>query len=414
MALSRFSAMRPRLTWLVAILFCGVILAAGAQAADDDVIRIGAIAPLSSPGSYQQGKQLLKGLEWAVDDMNKAGGLLGKQIKLFIEDTQGKPPVGATAVEKLITKDKVVGIAGEYHSSVCNAEIEVFHRYGTPFVIGSCWFDGLTAKGYPEVFRTSVYNSKQAENIVGLIKANGIKTVAALVEDTDYGIGIAENIKAQIKLQGAEVTFSSDVVEKTSKDFVPILLKYKTKVKPDMLITAVTQPGGFLLLKQAHEIGFAPSKDTMVLDGTCTAQNAKIFWGALKKAGQYVMMACPYSSSVKVTELGEAIKKRYIDEFKQEPNYLPLQGYDAMFTLLTAIKEAGSTDSKQIIAALNKIKLGGTRGEIEFSQEKGVWHNQWKAVPAFIFQYTEVDQSPADATILYPPSFANAKIATPN
>ena len=150
---------------------------------------------LSSPGSYQQGKELLLGLQWAVDDINAKGGLLGKQVELFVEDSQGKPPEGAKAVEKLITKDNVVGIAGEYHSSVCNAEIEVFHRYGIPFVIGSCWFDGLTAKGYPEVFRTSVFNSKQAENIAGLIKANGIKKVAALVEDTDYGIGIAENIK---------------------------------------------------------------------------------------------------------------------------------------------------------------------------------------------------------------------------
>ncbi len=381
--------------------------------ADDDVIHVGAVAPLSSPGSYQQGKELLLGLQWAVDDMNAKGRLLGKQIKLSVEDSQGKPPEGAKAVEKLITKDKVVGIAGEYHSSVCNAEIEVFHRYGTPFVIGSCWFDGLTAKGYPEVYRTSVFNSKQAENIAGLIKANGVKKVAALVEDTDYGIGIAENIKTMMKRLEVDATFEFEVVEKTSKDFVPILLKYKTRVKPDMLVVAVTQPGGFLLLKQAHEIKFAPSASTMVLDGTCTAQNAEVFWSALKNAGQYVMMACPYSSSVQVTELGEEIKQRYIDQFKREPNYLPLQGYDAMYTLLTAIKAAGSTESKAIIAELDKTKLIGTRGEITFTKEKGVWHNQWKEVPAFIFQYTEVNQSPADAAILYPPSFANAKIAKP-
>ncbi len=61
---------------------------------------------------------------------------------------------------------------------------------------------------------------------------------------------------------------------------MPILLKYKTRVKPDMLVVAVTQPGGFLLLKQAHEIKFAPSANTMVLDGTCTAQNAEVFWSA--------------------------------------------------------------------------------------------------------------------------------------
>lgn len=404
-------ALRGR-RWLliaVALLCVGVFPVMAA----DDVIRLGAVAPLSSPGSYQQGKQLLLGLQWAVDDLNAAGGLLGKKIELSVEDTQGKPPVGATAVEKLITKDKVVGIAGEYHSSVCNAEIEVFHRYGIPFVIGSCWFDGLTAKGYPEVFRTSVYNSKQAENIVGLLMQAGVRKVAALVEDTDYGIGIAENIKTIMKRMEAKATFESVVVEKTSKDFVPILLKYKTRVKPDLLITAVTQPGGFLLLKQAHEIGFAPSKATMVLDATCTAQNAEVFWGALKGAGQYVMMACPYSSSVRVTKLGETIKQRYIAQFKREPNYLPLQGYDAMYTLGMAIKQAGSTDAKKIIAALEAIKLTGTRGEITFAKDTGVWHNQWRGVPAFIFQYTEVKQSPANAAILYPPAFANATIARP-
>ncbi len=133
------------------VLFLGLALSLGLPLlhAQDDVIRVGAVAPLSSPGSYQQGKELLLGLQWAVDDINAKGGLMGKQVKLLVADSQGKPPEGAKAVEKLITKDNVVGIAGEYHRSVYNAEIEVFHCYGIPFVIGSCWFDGLTAKGYP-------------------------------------------------------------------------------------------------------------------------------------------------------------------------------------------------------------------------------------------------------------------------
>ena len=74
-----------------------------------DTIRIGGLAPLSSPGSYQQGPELVLGLQWAVDDVNAAGGVLGKQVELIVEDTQGRPPTGATVVEKLITRDKVVG-----------------------------------------------------------------------------------------------------------------------------------------------------------------------------------------------------------------------------------------------------------------------------------------------------------------
>ena len=330
-----------------------------------------------------------------------------------MEDTQGRPPTGATVVEKLITKDKVVAAAGEYHSSVCKAEIEVFHQHGIPFVIGSCWSDSLTAAGYDEIFRTSVYSSKLAENMVAVMAANGIKKAASLVEDTDYGIGIAKNIENAIKKLNVDIDFQYEVVEKTSKDFVPILLKYKTQVKPEVLIVAVTQPGGFLILKQAHEIRFAPSKETLYLDGTCTAQNDKVFWEAVKDAGNYVLMSCPYSPSVKLTELGEKIKQRYIDKFDRQPNYLPLQGYDAMISLLTAIKNAGSTDSKAIIKALQALKIPGTRGDIEFSQEDGVWHHQWKAVPTFIFQYTEVGQSAGDAAVLFPKQFATAGIARP-
>ena len=378
-----------------------------------DTIKIGGMAPLSSPGSYQQGPELVLGLEWAVEDVNAAGGVLGKQVELIVEDTQGRPPTGATVVEKLITKDKVVAAAGEYHSSVCKAEIEVFHQHGIPFVIGSCWSDSLTAAGYDEIFRTSVYSSKLAENMVAVMAANGIKKAASLVEDTDYGIGIAENIENAIKKLNVDIDFQYEVVEKTSKDFVPVLLKYKTQVKPEVLIVAVTQPGGFLILKQAHEIRFAPSKDTLYLDGTCTAQNDKVFWEAVKDAGKYVLMSCPYSPSVKLTELGEKIKQRYIDKYDRQPNYLPLQGYDAMISLLTAIKNAGSTDSKAIIKALQSLKIPGTRGDIEFSQEDGVWHHQWKAVPTFIFQYTEVGQSAGDAAVLFPKQFATAGIARP-
>ena len=397
---------------LLAGLPIAAALALAVPAGAQDMIKVGAVGPLSSPGSYQQGKELVLGLQWAVDDMNAKGGLLGKTIEMITEDTQGKPPTGATAVEKLITSDGVVGVAGEYHSSVCTAEIEVFKQHGVPFVIGSCWADTLTQAGYAEVFRTSVYSSKLAENMAGLAADAGLKKVVAIVEDSDYGIGIAENVAASIKKIGAPIEFSYEVVEKTGKDFVPVLLKYKTQVKPDMIISAVTQPGGFLVLKQAHEIGFAPSKETLFMDATCTAQNDKVFWEAVKGAGNHVLMSCPFSPSVKLTPLGEQIKARYIKEFDREPNYVVLQGYDAMYALLKGIEAAGSTDKAAIIKAIAGLKTDGTRGAIAFGEGPGVWHQQWKDVPTFIFQYTEMNQAAGEAAVLYPPAFATAKLMT--
>ena len=211
----------------------------------------------------------------------------------------------------------------------------------------------------------------------------------------------------------AGIEFSYEVVERTTKDFVPVLLKYKTQVKPEVFVAAVPPPGGFLVLKQAHEIRFAPSPETVYIDGTCTAQNDKVFWEAVRDAGNFVAMSCPFSPSVKLTDLGEQIKQRYIDRFDRQPNYLPLQGYDAMFALLTAIENAGTTDSKAIIAELQALNVTGTRGDIVFAQEEGVWHQQWKDVPTFIFQYSEVGQSAGDAAVLFPPQFATSELMRP-
>ena len=390
-------------------LFAALSITGPASGAE--TIKVGGLAPLSSPGAYQQGKELVLGLEWAVEDFNKAGGMDGKMVELIIEDTQGKPPTGATAAEKLITSDGVVGLTGEYHSSVCSAEAEVAKQHGIPFVIASCWSDTLTEAGMSEVFRTSVYSSKLAENMVGLAADAGLKKIAAIVEDSDYGVGIAKNIEGAIKKLGADIDFSYEVVEKTGKDFVPVLLKYKTQVKPEMIISAVTQPGGFLVLKQASEIGFAPSSDTLFMDATCTAQNDKVFWEAVKGAGKNVLMSCPFSPSVKLTPLGESIKARYIKEFDREPNYVVLQGYDSMQALLEGMKAAGSTEGPKIVEALKTLEFEGSRGPVKFETGPGVWTQQWKDVPTFIFQYTEVDQAAGESAVLFPLAFATAKIA---
>ena len=118
------------------------------------------------------------------------------------------------------------------------------------------------------------------------------------------------------------------------------------------------------------------------------------------------MMSCPFSPSVKLTGLGEKIKQRYIDRFERQPNYLPLQGYDAMYSLLTAIEQRRHHRPQgHHRRALQALNLTGTRGDIVFSQEDGVYHQQWVDVPTFIFQYSEVGQSAADAAeVLYPPN----------
>lgn len=396
----------------IVMILSSFLLLQGSFAAEK--LPIGLLAPLSPPGAHVQGKELVDGITLAVEDLNSEGGILGKEIELFIEDTQGKPEVGATAVERLIDQHGVVGLVGEYHSSVCNAEIEVVHRRNIPFVIASCWFDGLTEKGYPQVFRTSIFNSRLADMIALFIQRQGYKNVSAIVEDSDYGIGIGKNIAAALQRLKVETNFAYDVVERTIPDFVPALLKYKTaQPRPELLINAVTPPGYFLLVKQSYELGLIPTKETLLLDATCTAQRYTEFWPAVKRGGNYILFVCPYSSSVKLTELGEGMKRRFQQKFNREPTYVAIQGYDAMLALAKGIVKAGSTEPDAIIKAMEELKIMGIRGTITFSMEKNLYYHQWKEVPAFVFQYTALDQEPKDAATLLPDEFATASLLRP-
>src|SRR2546429_4230941 len=133
----------PSRQWRLAVATAaGLSIAAHAA----DPIKIGISIAQSPPGSVVQGTQVKDGLEIMKDEVNRAGGALGRSIELVYEDNQGVPEKGRAATEKLITRDKVVAVTGGHQSSVCLAEIEVTKRYNVPHVNTNCWADDVRKK----------------------------------------------------------------------------------------------------------------------------------------------------------------------------------------------------------------------------------------------------------------------------
>ena len=127
----------------------------GRRARAADPIVIGWVGPLSPPGGYAEGTNMKNAAELAAKEINDQGGLLGRPVQIVYADTRGTPAEGRTAAERLVQQDKVVAVFGEFHSGVALAEMEVFHRYGIPFMACDVWSDAITAKGYKEVFRNA-------------------------------------------------------------------------------------------------------------------------------------------------------------------------------------------------------------------------------------------------------------------
>lgn len=376
----------------------------------EDIIRIGGIGPLTPPGTPALGEELQQSMTLAINEINANGGILGKKLKLYFEDSSGTPEKGQSAMEKLITKEKVVAIAGEGHSSAALAEIEVAKRNNVPFVVAEAWSDAITEKGYSQIFRVAPNNSMFSKRVVEFIEEFGYENIAIIAEDSDWGIGNINLLEKQ--LEEKEIKYKSIVVDRNSKDFVPQLLELTNGNTPDILLNIMTGIGSYLVVKQAYEMGISPSAKTAMFMGGADAAYPEI-WGTTGEAARYVIWQTPYSPKAEFTDLTKPFVEAFYKKYGRNPSYVGLHGYDTVLILADAIERAGSTDPNAIIKALEETKLFGTRGEITFPLESGPDYHNW--LPNLLFmQYTEVNQNPDDAEIVFPKNTVTSEIITPN
>ena len=380
------------------------------------VMKLGGVAPLSPPGAYASGQEMKMAAELAVKEINDAGGVLGSKIELVFEDTAGTPEKGKAAFEKLITQDKVVAIVGEFHSSVTLAELDVANDNHIPFIVVAAWSDKITAKGYKYVFRDGFTNSLLYRSYADFIKSAGFKNIAVIGEDTDFGIGAAEVLK--VRLQELGLTATTTILPMTTKDFVPMLTRLKDSTpRPDLIVEVFTGSGNYIMIKQAYEIGLAPTKQTMFADPN-DEYLSKEFWETIGPGGQYVIGYNVFSAKAKLSDVGSKFMANFNKAYNRAATSVTFGMYDAVYIMVDAIKRAGSTDGDKIADALETTKWDGASGTITFAMgpKEGLpdyFYHQWKDVPLYVLQYTQANQSPDDAEIVWPSNLATAPIAYP-
>jgi branched-chain amino acid transport system substrate-binding protein len=384
----------------LAALAAGLLAASPASAADP--VKVGVTIAQSPPGSVSQGTQVKDGVEVAAKIINDAGGVLGRPVELVFEDTQGIPEKARAAVEKLITRDKVVAVVGEHQSSAALAGIEVAHRYGVPYVNTNAWSDVVREKGYAEVFNPGNYNSRVAIAMADTMKALGAKRVIAFCENTDYGVGLAKLLGEQIKERAPGIDYKYETLDRAGKDFLPALLPLRAN-PPDAVVEIMLPPAAYILINQLYEQGIAPSAKTWLYDASGIADYPD-FWQNVTDSAKGMLVFGLYHPKMPLPDLGKKVAAAYTAKTKNEPNRLLFQAADSVFIVAEAVKAAGSTDPKAMIGALEKLKWTGTRGEVSFSTEKsGFKYHQWLDIPYVTFQITAVKQAIADTKLVQDP-----------
>ncbi|MEN6364013.1 MAG: ABC transporter substrate-binding protein [Rectinema sp.] len=338
---------------LVAVMMasCG-----GGKAAE---IKIGAVSPLTGEAATF-GLSTKNGMELAVEEWNAAGGLLGKQIKLIVEDDKGDPAEGAAVFSKLIEQDKVVAIVGGITSRVALAGAPIAQAAKVPMMTPTATNEKVTQIG------DYIYRSCFIDPFQGTVAARfafddlGVRNAAVIFDlGNDYAKGLSETFSASLQSLGGQIVASEGYASGVT-DFRAQLTKI-VQSKPDCLYIPAYYNDVGLIAKQVRELGY--TGPLVGSDGWDSSELVKIAGDSVD--GGY--FTNHYSKDDTRPEV-QAIVQKYTAKFGAAPDALAVLAYDGMNIMLDAIKRAGKTNNEAIRDALKATDLAAVGGQITFDE----------------------------------------------
>ena len=340
-------------------------LLAGTVIAQDMVVKIGHVAPLSG-GQAHYGKDNENGARMAIEDLNAKGVTIGgKKVKLELvaEDDAADPKQGTAAAQKLCDA-KVNGVVGHLNSGTTIPASSVYNNCGIPHITPSATNPKLTQQGYKTTFRLLANDNALGAGLA-LHAANNLKLkrVAIIDDRTAYGQGVAEVFKKTALARGMVVVDEQFTNDKAT-DFMAILTAIKSKT-PDAVFFGGMDPQAGPMLRQMDQLGLSNLK-FFGGDGICTAKLAENSGGAKSLAG---VVCAEGGASLEKMPSGDAWKKRYDAKFPGQFQVYSPYVYDAVHVLVDAMVRAGSADPKVYTAKLFDTNYQGVTTKVGFEAD---------------------------------------------
>ena len=347
------------------IAAASVALLAGAASAQDMVVKIGHVGPVSGPQAHY-GKDNENGARMAIEDLNAKGVTIGgkkAKLELVAEDDAADPKQGTAAAQKLCDA-KVGGVVGHLNSGTTIPASAVYNQCGIPHITPSATNPKLTTQGFKTTFRLLANDNALGAGLA-LHAANNLKLkkIAIIDDRTAYGQGVAEVFTATAKSKGIEIVDQQYTTDKAT-DFMAILTAIKSK-NPDGIFYGGMDPQAGPMLRQMEQLGLANVK-YFGGDGICTDKLIELSGGA-KTLGNVV--CAEGGASLAKMPGGTKWKERYDAKYpKQFQVYSPYV-YDAVHVLVQAMVDAGSTDPKVYMPKLAAINYKGVTANIAFEPD---------------------------------------------
>jgi urea transport system substrate-binding protein len=323
-------------------------------------IKIGVPVGLSGANSVVA-PSVVQSAELAVEEINKAGGVLGRPLALEVAD-DGSGAAGAQkAFDSLIFQKKVDALISMETSAARNAGLPLVQRGKTPFIYTS-FYEGRSCNPY--LYVNAWVPEQQVPPIVDhFMKASNAKSFFLIGSDYAFGRGMLQFTRAYIERQGGKVV-GEEYLPMDGSDWTPILSKLRSSGADALVTSTAGGAPNVTLTKQLRAAGITlPYGNLAVDEGTAKSMGAD---------AEGIFISASY-----VTSIDTPANKKFLADMKAKfgdglktPNDLSVPEYEGVYAYKAALEKAKSTKADDVIKALAEVSVDGPRGTIQMNKER--------------------------------------------
>lgn len=323
------------------------VTAAAAQAQD---IRLGFNADQSGTGAAELGVAARHGFDLAIEDINKAGGLLGKKVVGLVRDDTGQPPKSIQNMTELIDNEKVAAVVGPTNSGNALAWLHIPQQKKVPVVVPVATATDITKRYANEsqnfIFRVSMVDREQVALLMAYaVKASKAKKIAFIADTTGFGQQGTKDLTEVLALHGQKPVAVEKFGPKDT-DMTSQLAKIRDAGADTVIVYGLADANA-QLLRSMEKINYMP-----LTLGTWGNMSTPLLNVAGKKLAEHIIFATSTAedSNARASALATRVRERY----PQMPTFVAAaQSYDSVMLLAAAIKKAGTTDGEKVAAVLD-------------------------------------------------------------
>jgi branched-chain amino acid transport system substrate-binding protein len=307
------------------------------------VLRLGALVPLSGD-SGPTGQRMLPAYQMAIDEANRAGGVLNHRVELVTGDDACDPSTAITAVNDIVAKNIVVSVGGAC-SAATVPTLKVFRAVGVPMIIPASNSTELLAPRYDSVFLLSGTTAIEARRAVEFMRTGAVHRLALIDDGTSFPQTLATAAAASAQQPGSGITVAAQLALSQAADGYPRIVEAVQAANADMVFFTGYYAEAAKLIRDLRAAGYA-GKIMLSDAGTdpqlftqLTADKAESVYGWTLPLAQFEPKAAAWAA-------------RYKKITGETAGPFTMQAYDAVKLALDAVRRAGTLDHAKVRAAI--------------------------------------------------------------